>query len=365
MGTVRSPVKQQRNMCPPNLNSSDIVPPANGSHDVRDASFDPSHMETPSVQAPDQSNVQFNEQSTSATISTPHNTSSSDPVKCMMEQFSLIHARLGKIDTLESSIGSMHLLLQNTVNTHDQKITNLEMKNAELEKKSRQQDLIIDDLWVAMYAKNLIFHGIAEEKNETQVDVFNKIVNIIKDVTKMTIHPDIVFRTGAFNTKSIRPVRVSFDKLSERNFVFEHRESFPETISVKADLPKTVRVDHAILMKKKSEVEASSAGSCKIDFKKRSISVSNGDQFIVRNGMIQQCDVQPSGTRSSAPPRSLILQDSKNGRGRRRGRSPDPAYINTENLRSASSKKGKLTPAPTPVTTTPIAAIPFNMESST
>lgn len=49
---------------------------------------------------------------------------------------------------------------------------------------------------------------------------------------------------------------VLFEKQSYRNKVFECRLYLDEEISIKPDLPKTVRVDNALMMKKKAELEA-------------------------------------------------------------------------------------------------------------
>lgn len=297
----------------------------------------------------------------------PGTTNNSAPSLNLMEQLSKIQSSLSKIDNLENSIGAMRNLLESSVKTHDSKIANLEERNAYLEEKTIQQDIAIDDLWIAMCAKNLILHGLQDDEEENQNDLYNKVIELIKAATEIELFPDTIYRKGIFKPNSTRPVRIIFDKLSERNLLFECRNNLPDDITVKSDLPRNVRVDNAILQKKKAELEKQEGVSCQIDFKRRHVTSSNGEKFVVINGSLEPCGATKSSDAPEAknvqqatqPRTQNFTRDSKNGggggagRGKRKFQGPDPAFINGRNLRSALHKKGR-TSITTSNPTTPV-----------
>lgn len=187
---------------------------------------------------------------------TPHPTSETG--NFIAEQFAIFNRKLDKIDSLET-------LIKTSFTSQNKRLDDLEKQNAMLKQKSIQQDQVIDDLWIALYSKNLIFYGIMDNEEENQQDIYNIICNLIKTHSKLNIVPDIVHRTGRFSSSN-RPVRVSFVKQSDRNIIFDMKDLFPSEICIKSDLPKNVRVENAILHKKKAELESMDM-QCNMNFK--------------------------------------------------------------------------------------------------
>lgn len=254
------------------------------------------------------------------------------------EQLALMNRKLDKIDSLESIITSSFA-------TQNDRLDDLEKENASLAQKAMEQDKVIDDLWIALYAKNLIFHGIKDSEDEDQQKLFNNICILIITHIKMDIKPDVVYRKGRYSSSSCRPVRVSFQKQSDKNCVFEQRHLFPSDISIKSDLPKTVRVENAILLKKKGELEGMDM-QCTMNYRLRQLSTASGDIFKVENGNLTR--TQRSADHRPHQSTSHNFNGSKNGQGKRKHRSPDPAFINAGNLRSAACKKGRTIDNTTP-----------------
>ncbi len=99
---------------------------------------------------------------------------------------------------------------------------------------------------------------------------------------------------GEFAPNKNRPIRIVLCKYSERNIIFESRMNLIDQYSLAADLPTDMRIDFALLFKKKEEL-AKQGETCKIDFKAREVTTLSGKGFASVHGILKPLDGRELG----------------------------------------------------------------------
>lgn len=239
--------------------------------------------------------------------------------------------KLDKIDKLESKIDSFQDSLKSSVNHQNNKIAALEQRNSYLEQSNFKLERAIDDLWKEVHGKNLILRGLEDKHDENSFSLFQNVCAILRIITEVDIEPDVVYRMGEFVRGVNRPIRIVLCKHRERNLIFEYRANLDKHLTIAADLPTDMRVDFAILFKKKDEL-TKQGEACKIDFKAREITTVSGKGFASVHGNLQPID----NTKTPRFYGRANFEISKNGRGIKRSFS-QPNQNETTNLDGPSS----------------------------
>lgn len=229
-------------------------------------------------------------------------------------------AKLDKLDKFETKIDGFESLLLESVHKQNSKIASLEHRNSQLESSNFKLERAIDELWKEVHGKNLILRGFEDSATENHTSLFQNTCDLLQDMTKCSIEPDVVYRMGVYAPGANRPIRIVLCKYRERNLIFECRDNIHANYSITADLPTDMRVDFAILFKKKEEL-AENGESSKINFKTREITTESGKGFASVHGILQPLEA----VRLSKPflngrnaGRSGNPEFSKNGRGYKR-----------------------------------------------
>lgn len=225
-------------------------------------------------------------------------------------------AKLDNLDKLVTKIDGFQTFLQDSVSSQNIKIASLERRNSQLESSNFKLERAIDDLWKEVHGKNLILRGLDDSANESQHDLFQNVCELLRVITDKAIEPDVVYRMGEYVTNSKRPVRIVLCKFSERNLIFESRFNLEDQYTIAADLPTDMRIDFAMLFKKKEEL-AEQGETCKINFKAREITTLSGKGFASVHGVLK-----PLESKKLMNDAGFIF--SKNGRGHKRA-FPQPA----------------------------------------
>lgn len=185
----------------------------------------------------------------------------------------------------ERKVTNIENILRESVGRQDSKLLELENDNKELQEKVKELSREKDNLLLEIREKNLIFLGIEEEEGETVEILQRKIRNIIYDVTKSYILPDVFYRIGEVHNGYNRPIRIKFKLLADRNFVFSNRRKMKQPRAIKADTPENIRRDHAILFGQQAELKDQGKPSI-INFKKRTLETADGETYCVNDGVL-------------------------------------------------------------------------------
>ncbi|CAL8112814.1 unnamed protein product [Orchesella dallaii] len=110
--------------------------------------------------------------------------------------------------------------------------------------------------------------------------------------TEVEIRPDKAFRINKFNADKIRNIKVKFSTISSRDIIFQNRDNAPDPISIKPDIPFTIRRDHAVLKKKEFELKQMGQ-DCSVNMKTRQM-LSNGVTFNVIDGILKPVNETPT-----------------------------------------------------------------------
>lgn len=169
------------------------------------------------------------------------------------------------------------------------KIVELESKVNSLEKDNQSIKKENEQLWKEICRPNLVFMGIKDQLGETREDLKSKVKQIIKITLNKEINFDTAFRVGNYTNDKMRPVKVKFLTVSERDEVADSRRQFKPPVYINDDLPLSVRRDHAILRNQKKQLIAEGADpkAIKIDWDRKRMqfgtkigNIVNGNIFI-------------------------------------------------------------------------------------
>ncbi|CAL8110386.1 unnamed protein product [Orchesella dallaii] len=144
--------------------------------------------------------------------------------------------------------------LLETVNKNSKSIEELKQENDELRHKYDNLQNKCEQLECELNYQNLVISGLPELTNESADVLKAKISEMLQTITGKHIIPDTVYRIGTYKHESCRPIRIRFASHSDRNAVLQKRDQLPRKVSIKPDLPFSIRRDHGILRKKKDEL---------------------------------------------------------------------------------------------------------------
>lgn len=133
--------------------------------------------------------------------------------------------------------------------------------------------------------QNLILLGLSDEENESDYTLFNRVSNVINNITETDIKLDTVYKIGRFQNDTQRPIRIRFLSHSDRNYSYESRERLTDNMTLKEDLPFRVRQDLNALRKKRAELFQENIKHT-INWKTKTIAISDGSQVTVKDGNI-------------------------------------------------------------------------------
>jgi hypothetical protein len=167
-------------------------------------------------------------------------------------------------------------------------IEKLNLQNQALSKTVNEVKSENEFLQNEMKKINLVFSGVPEVRNETEVQM-NKVINkIIHDITGSKLEIDTVFRIGKPRDKFNRPIKVRFTKMSDRNLVFEKRTGTTPPIYINEDLSYITRRDHGLLREKRKEFIAAGERYYRIDWNKKFITCNEQIFQIIDGVLIEQ-----------------------------------------------------------------------------
>lgn len=171
----------------------------------------------------------------------------------------------------------------------DQKISQIENDYKSLQEKYISQKHYIEQLELQCRAKNLIFLDIEDFEDESDDELRDSVNTLIGGIVENHGKIDIVHRLGVFQDGKNRPVRVKFERESDRNEIFANRDKLELPNVIKSDTPDGMRVDHALLFGKQEELRRKGTVT-KINFKKRTLETDAGILFNASEGMLRDAD---------------------------------------------------------------------------
>lgn len=232
--------------------------------------------------------------------------------------------------TLKQEINEVRTEISNeiklTLGHQDQKISEIERDYQVLQEKFVVQKHYIEQLEVQCKAKNIIILDLADNDKETNTQLKAKVQKRLNDLAGQVCPIDVIYRIGEFRADNKRPIRVKFERESDRNLVFSKRAELPQPTIIKSDTPEGMRIDHALLFGKQAELKESGTEST-INFKKRCLETTDGEVFSVSDGVLRDADNTPLVTASKAKPRK-----------KQKINVPNPNFLGKEQLRQNPSK---------------------------
>ncbi|CAL8068390.1 unnamed protein product [Orchesella dallaii] len=218
----------------------------------------------------------------------------------------------------KKQIDDLHKLLQEQSKQNKHRFEGIEKENKDLKSKLSSLQRENESLQVELREKNIIVTGLKDSENESELQLFNSVCELLNSITdkcdnpSIKVRPDKVYRINKFNIERIRPVRVKFSTISARDHIFRNRDKVLSPCVLKADIPFSMRRDHAILKQKEAEL-IDNGEPCTINMKKRQLE-TNGETFEVIDGQLENsvtvANRFPSPNVTNPPNKRL-----RNGRG--------------------------------------------------
>jgi len=243
----------------------------------------------------------------------------------------IILQKLAKLDKLEN----IETLIQNSIKSQNSRIANLESENKKLNTKVQQIQRDNEMILKELRERNIIICGIQDDADETDEDLVNAINRVMPetdDDNEITI--ESFYRIGPYKADRNRPIRVKFQKLSDRNLVYYNRNEIDPSIYVKEDLPYSMRRDHAALHEKKKELVDLGA-SVSINFKQRTVETDTGEIYKAIDGKIHDVRAPKRSSKNHDPelPIPPVFERLINKRKRVKYMS-NPNFLGKESLRN-------------------------------
>ncbi|CAL8135764.1 unnamed protein product [Orchesella dallaii] len=208
---------------------------------------------------------------------------------------------------VKQSVTNLKVAVESSSTTNNQRFDKIESENVVLRSKVSQLQRENESLQVELREKNLILCGINDSENESEAQLYKTICELFKKITicvssDIIIRPDKVYRINKFSPDRIRNVKVKFVTLSDRDTIFRNRDKIRPPITFKPDIPFTIRRDHAILMRKQTELQQEGE-RCTVDMKSRQLTY-NGRIFNVIDGKLNEeaASEEPIAKGTSNPP---------------------------------------------------------------
>jgi len=185
--------------------------------------------------------------------------------------------KLQKLDTLEAKINTISADIQSNSNY----VCKLMTENKQLCEKVKSLEKSNQFLHCELNKHNIVLHGVPESNTETAetiaTEFFKREMNVTPEI-------DIAYRIGAKKVDKIRPIKIKFVKLKERNLVWRERQNLEKPYYVTEDLPIEVRTTKKLLNQARYEAVKKGKNS-KIDWKNSQVAVDD-EIFEVVNGKL-------------------------------------------------------------------------------
>jgi hypothetical protein len=159
-----------------------------------------------------------------------------------------------------------------------------------------------------MYAEinkiNLILSGLKDSATELQQPLTSELERILRNITTANIKIDCAYRLGKYQPDRIRPIKIRFCKMSDRNLVWSSKKNLEGPLYLNDDLSPGTRHIHGLLRKKRNEIQlANPSDTVRIDWKNLSVSSASQNHSLV-NGSFVPSPIQNSMDFSYSQPTS-------------------------------------------------------------
>ena len=171
---------------------------------------------------------------------------SSDPKKPRNDFESKLDSLDAKISILDKKLkvlDKLSLLDEISMNLkiNSERVEALAKENTILNKKVKYLEVENENLHIQLKKQYLVIHGIEEKSRE---DTRATTCQFIQNKLKLNnIDVDSAYRIG-FNNSKLRPIRVRFVKLSERDLVWANRSKLEKLFFINEDPPFQTRQNH-------------------------------------------------------------------------------------------------------------------------
>jgi len=132
---------------------------------------------------------------------------------------------------------------------------------------------------------NLILSGLPEVNGESACQLQRKVEEEIKAKLKFNITIDTAFRLGKPDRNKPRLVKIKFEKLRDRNWVWDNRKSLGHPLYLNEDLHPLVRANRALLIKEAKTAKESNK-TVHINWKTSEITIDSAT-FVAYNNKLE------------------------------------------------------------------------------
>ncbi|CAL8132706.1 unnamed protein product [Orchesella dallaii] len=140
-----------------------------------------------------------------------------------------------EIETLKTGLSQTRQVAENTA----EKLRNIQKQNDRIELELRKINLVIS--------------GIDDFRSQTSNKLTNAVENLLRTLAGREIKIEAVYRIGKYRDKYIRPVKINFKNISERNTIYECRLNTVYPIYINEDLQPSIQKAHRNLRRKSKE----------------------------------------------------------------------------------------------------------------
>lgn len=190
---------------------------------------------------------------------------------------------------LDSRLDKFEGMIAGTIAQQNQKIEELTESYNDLQSQYSKLLRDYDFLYKEVHKRNIVLRGISDEDVENDV-LARKVEKLLSDMTKTIIVVDEVYRIGKYLPDQCRVICVSLISMKDKHAIMKKKAEFKKMdppCDVCSDLPKSMRIAHALLFNKRKELQDSGSDG-EICFKTYSIRASNGEIFDVKNGKLHK-----------------------------------------------------------------------------
>ena len=191
--------------------------------------------------------------------------------------------KLNKLDTLEAKMNTISADIQ----SNNRYVCKLMTENKLLCEKVKSLEKSNQFLHCELNKHNILIHGVPESNavaaETTASEFFKREFNLSPEI-------DIAYRIGAKQTDKIRPIKIKFVKLKERNLVWKVRQNLKKPYYMTEDLPLELRITKKLLNQAYYDAVQNGRQS-KIDWKTSQVSIDD-EIFEVLNGKLVPVEEQ-------------------------------------------------------------------------
>lgn len=180
--------------------------------------------------------------------------------------------------SLDSRLQRIESALFSKVNSNTAKIHALNQQAGTFQNRLQKLEKQTEVIECELRERNLIITGLRDSERETTKDLFITVTRMFRDITRMNIKPDKLYRIGKYFHGAPRNVRVKLNTISEKDIVMECKQYLNPPIYLNEDEPYSVRIAKKLLRDKRREL-ADIGTESTIDYKTRSLTTVNQEYF--------------------------------------------------------------------------------------